>query len=93
MSFRSDCTAPTRQTLTSPLALRRPFSLDRLDARDRRVEGLVLDLMVRARAENQTQPRAEGDARLILSARSSLVAERARGATTDPPTRLPFPIP
>ena len=44
---RPTCTAPPH-TLTPPLTFPRSSPLRRLDARDRRVEGLVMDLMVRA---------------------------------------------
>jgi len=46
-------------TLTSPLAFPRFLLPRRLDARDRRVEGLVMELMVRAAQETPTRPSLE----------------------------------
>lgn len=55
---RPTCTAPPH-TLTPPLTFPRSSPLRRLDARDRRVEGLVMDLMVRAAPESPTRPSLE----------------------------------
>ena len=82
---RPTCLAPPH-TLTPPLTFPRSSPLRRLDARDRRVEGLVMDLMVRAAPESPNRPSLEEPrVSFIFAASSSFFPPDARfGGATEP---------
>ena len=86
---RPTCTAPPH-TLTPPLTFPRSSPLRRLDARDRRVEGLVMDLMVCAAPESPTRPSLEEPrVSFVFAASSSFSRPDARFGGATEPRRTP----
>ena len=79
-----------RHTLTSPLAFPRPHPPRRLDARDRRVEGLVMDLMVRAAPHPRLARASRSHVSLsfhFIASSSSSFSRRRRARSETPRAR------